>query len=53
MTVFTLPSYNIVFKIIKDKFAPPKEVTHQTVREKVPPGITPRPHWAHGGYPGI
>ena len=30
MTVFTLPSYNIVFKIIKDKFAPPKEVTHQT-----------------------
>ena len=34
MTVFTLPSYNIVFKIIKDKFAPPKEVTHQTVRDK-------------------
>ena len=34
MTVFTLPSYNIVFKIIKDKFAPPKEVTHQIVREK-------------------
>jgi isocitrate dehydrogenase kinase/phosphatase len=34
MTVFTLPSYNIVFKIIKDKFAPPKEVTHQIVRDK-------------------
>jgi isocitrate dehydrogenase kinase/phosphatase len=34
MSVFTLPSYNIVFKIIKDKFAPPKEVTHQIVREK-------------------
>ncbi len=34
MTVFTLPSYNIVFKIIKDKFAPPKEVTNQIVREK-------------------
>ena len=34
MTVFTLPSYKIVFKIIKDKFAPPKEVTHQIVREK-------------------
>ncbi|MFQ3345637.1 MAG: isocitrate dehydrogenase kinase/phosphatase [Porticoccaceae bacterium] len=34
MTVFMLPSYNIVFKIIKDKFAPPKEVTHQIVREK-------------------
>jgi len=34
MTVFTLPSYNIVFKIIKDKFAPPKEITHQQVRNK-------------------
>ena len=34
MTVFMLPSYNIVFKIIKDKFAPPKEVTHEIVREK-------------------
>lgn len=34
MTVFMLPSYNIVFKIIKDKFAPPKEVTHDIVREK-------------------
>jgi len=34
MTVFTLPSHNIVFKIIKDKFAPPKEVTHEIVREK-------------------
>lgn len=34
MTVFTLPSYNIVFKIIKDKFSPPKEVTHDIVREK-------------------
>lgn len=34
MTVFTLPSYNIVFKVIKDKFDPPKEVTHEIVREK-------------------
>jgi len=34
MSVFTLPSYNIVFKIIKDEFAPPKEVTHEIVREK-------------------
>ena len=34
MTVFTLPSYNIVFKIIKDKFDPPKEVTHDIVKEK-------------------
>lgn len=34
MTVFTLPSYNIVFKIIKDRFAPPKEVTPQIVRDR-------------------
>lgn len=34
MTVFTLPSYEFVFKIIKDRFTPPKEVTHALVREK-------------------
>jgi isocitrate dehydrogenase kinase/phosphatase len=34
MSVFTLPSYDVVFKIIKDKFAPPKEVDHATVKEK-------------------
>ncbi|AFL85923.1 isocitrate dehydrogenase kinase/phosphatase [Belliella baltica DSM 15883] len=34
MTVFTLPSYNIVFKMIKDHFEPPKNMTRQEVREK-------------------
>lgn len=34
MTVFTLPSYDFVFKIIKDKFAPQKNVSHQTVKNK-------------------
>ena len=34
MAVFTLPSYEYVFKIIKDRFTPPKEVTHQEVRDK-------------------
>lgn len=34
MCVFTLPSYDIVFKIIKDRFEPPKEMSHETVREK-------------------
>lgn len=34
MLVFTLPSYNIVFKLIKDKFTPPKDVTEAIVREK-------------------
>lgn len=34
MNVFTLPSYNMVFKVIKDHFAPPKNVTQQEVKEK-------------------
>ena len=34
MTVFTLPSYEFVFKLIKDRFTPPKEVTHEIVRDK-------------------
>ncbi len=34
MLVFHLPSYEAVFKIIKDKFDEPKQVTHQEVRAK-------------------
>lgn len=34
MTVFTLSSFNIVFKLIKDHFDPPKNMTRQQVREK-------------------
>jgi isocitrate dehydrogenase kinase/phosphatase len=34
MLVFTLPSYPYVFKIIKDVFAPSKEVDHATVKAK-------------------
>jgi len=34
MTVFTLPSYNMVFKMIKDYFDPPKTMTRQEVRDK-------------------
>ena len=34
MSVFTLPSLDIVFKIIKDKFAPPKNMTKAVVKEK-------------------
>lgn len=32
MLVFTLPSFNRVFKVIKDRFAPQKEVTAEHVR---------------------
>ncbi|MFC3415038.1 bifunctional isocitrate dehydrogenase kinase/phosphatase [Algoriphagus hitonicola] len=34
MTVFTLPSLNVVFKLIKDHFEPPKSMTRQEVRDK-------------------
>jgi isocitrate dehydrogenase kinase/phosphatase len=34
MTVFTMPSYNMVFKIIKDRFDPPKTATRAEVKER-------------------
>lgn len=34
MTVFTLPGFNTVFKLIKDKFSPSKNVSRATVVEK-------------------
>ncbi|HDY83886.1 MAG TPA: bifunctional isocitrate dehydrogenase kinase/phosphatase [Halieaceae bacterium] len=34
MSVFTMPSYDFVFKIIKDKFTPPKEMTREQVKDK-------------------
>ncbi|MBC8210431.1 MAG: bifunctional isocitrate dehydrogenase kinase/phosphatase [Gammaproteobacteria bacterium] len=34
MTVFNLPSYPYVFKVINDRFAPPKKTTRERVKEK-------------------
>ncbi|QFT56470.1 bifunctional isocitrate dehydrogenase kinase/phosphatase [Microbulbifer sp. THAF38] len=34
MSVFTLPSYPVVFKVIKDRFDRPKTVTEEIVRDK-------------------
>jgi len=34
MSVFTLPSYPYVFKVIKDKFAPSKQMTRKDVKGK-------------------
>ena len=34
MAVFTLPAFNVVFKIIKDSFGAPKNSTRQAVMEK-------------------
>jgi isocitrate dehydrogenase kinase/phosphatase len=34
MTVFTLPNLDMVFKVIKDDFAPPKQTTRREVMDK-------------------
>ena len=34
MAVFALPALNVVFKIIKDRFGPPKQTTRQQVMDK-------------------
>ena len=34
MTVFTLPSLNVVFKVIRDRFAEPKRTTRKAVRDR-------------------
>jgi len=34
MLVFTLPSYDVVFKVIRDSFAPPKTATRRDVLDK-------------------
>ncbi|MEK7316837.1 MAG: bifunctional isocitrate dehydrogenase kinase/phosphatase [Candidatus Eisenbacteria bacterium] len=34
MVVFALPGFDVVFKVIRDRFLPPKTVTHEEVREK-------------------
>ena len=34
MIVFALPGFDVVFKVIRDRFPPPKTVTHEEVREK-------------------
>lgn len=34
MLVFTLPSFDYVYKVIKDRFTPPKDMTRAQVKEK-------------------
>lgn len=34
MLVFTLPSYDLVFKVIRDSFGHPKNVSHEEVKKK-------------------
>lgn len=34
MAVFTLPSFEVVFKLMRDRFAPPKDISHDRVEQK-------------------
>jgi isocitrate dehydrogenase kinase/phosphatase len=34
MMVFTLPAFNVVFKVIRDRFRPPKETSREEVMER-------------------
>lgn len=34
MIVFTLPSYDLVFKVLRDKFGAPKNITHEEVKAR-------------------
>jgi len=34
MAVFTLPTYDVVFKVIKDRFPPPKQTTREAIMSK-------------------
>jgi len=34
MAVFTLPSYDVVFKVMRDQFAPPKDISHEEVQRR-------------------
>ena len=34
MSVFTLPGLDVVFKVIKDEFPPPKQTTRREVMDK-------------------
>jgi isocitrate dehydrogenase kinase/phosphatase len=53
MTVFALESYQTVFKIIKDRFPPQKNITAAEVRAEVLHRQAPRPGGAHGRHPGV
>ncbi|MCA8977800.1 MAG: bifunctional isocitrate dehydrogenase kinase/phosphatase [Planctomycetes bacterium] len=34
MAVFTLPSFDVVFKLMRDRFAPPKDISHREVERR-------------------
>ena len=53
MVVFTLPGFDVVFKVIRDRFEPPKTTTRAGRAREVPAGLSPRPRRPAGGRPGV
>ena len=53
MLVFTLPSFPYVFKVIRDRFAPPKDIDRADGARQVPDGEAARPRRAHGRHARI
>ena len=53
MVCFTLPSFDVVFKVIRDRFPYPKTVLREEVMAKYRHGVRPRPRRAAGGRAGI
>ena len=53
MAVFTLPSYDLVFKVIRDRFPPPKTATRREVMKQVRAGVPARPGGAPRGRAGV
>ncbi|VEA49208.1 bifunctional isocitrate dehydrogenase kinase/phosphatase protein [Salmonella enterica subsp. arizonae] len=53
MLVFTLPGFDRVFKIIKDKFAPQKEMSAAHVRACYQLVKEHESRRSYGGYSGV
>ena len=49
MLVLTLPSYDLVFKLIRDEFPPPKTATREERDGQVRARLPPRPRGTPGG----
>ncbi|MEJ8990625.1 isocitrate dehydrogenase kinase/phosphatase-domain containing protein [Escherichia coli] len=53
MLVFTLPGFDRVFKVIKDKFAPQKEMSRRSRSCLLSIGERARSRGPNGGHPGV
>ena len=53
MVCFTLPSFDVVFKLIRDKFPPQKNILRAGRAGQVRPGVQARPRRPAGGRAGV